>query len=283
MLQRVISGAFLAVIIVALLWVGGPVLAGVLTVVSIIGYMELSKATGVCDKDKKFSVLQGVSIIGILAHYGLLYFMCDKYKFMSMFMVIIFVFIAHMFVYVVGYPKFHASQVMHSCFSFVYSAVMLSFIVIIRSYSSSMDTDSKIIGFYAAWLIFIASWISDTFAYFAGVLLGKHKAFPVLSPKKTIEGCLGGVIGAGLAGFLYALALVKAGVFGSEIYIPFALLGLLGSVFSQIGDLAASAIKRNYEIKDYGKLIPGHGGIMDRFDSVIFVSPFIYALCIAFL
>ena len=100
----------------------------------------------------------------------------------------------------------------------------------------------------------------------------------VLSPKKSIEGCIGGVLGAAGIGALYGYILVENVIKEQEITWVFALICGIGSVFSQIGDLAASAIKRNHDIKDYGKLIPGHGGIMDRFDSVIVTAPMIYFL-----
>ena len=100
---------------------------------------------------------------------------------------------------------------------------------------------------------------------------------PVLSPKKSVEGGIGGVVGAALIGVLYALAINKWGGAGVDI-VEFAIIGAAGGAISQIGDLAASAIKRNYNIKDYGTLIPGHGGILDRFDSVIITAPLIYFL-----
>ena len=123
------------------------------------------------------------------------------------------------------------------------------------------------------WLVFISAWGSDTCAYLVGILIGKHKVPSTLSPKKTIEGCIGGVVGAGIIGFVYGNIL-------SDIIlgIVFASICMTGSIISQIGDLAASAVKRNMDIKDYGKIIPGHGGIMDRFDSIIFVTPIIYAI-----
>ena len=100
---------------------------------------------------------------------------------------------------------------------------------------------------------------------------------PVLSPKKSVEGGIGGIVGAALIGVLYALAINKWGGAGVSV-AEFAIIGAAGGAISQIGDLAASAIKRNYNIKDYGKLIPGHGGILDRFDSVIITAPLIYFL-----
>ena len=131
------------------------------------------------------------------------------------------------------------------------------------------------------------------------MLIGKHKMAPVLSPKKSVEGGIGGIAGAALIGVLYALAVNHWGNAGASI-VSYAVIGAVGghmlevespmlscalacaiaAVISQIGDLAASAIKRYHNIKDYGKLIPGHGGILDRFDSVIFTAPIIYYLAV---
>ena len=120
-------------------------------------------------------------------------------------------------------------------------------------------------------LIFICSWGCDTCAYAVGILFGKHKMAPVLSPKKSVEGGIGGIVGAALLGAAYGL------VFHLD-WQGCVILCAAGGAVSQIGDLAASAIKRNHDIKDYGHLIPGHGGILDRFDSVIFTAPIIYVL-----
>ena len=133
------------------------------------------------------------------------------------------------------------------------------------------------------WLVFLCSWGCDTCAYCVGVLIGKHKMSPKLSPKKSVEGAVGGVLGAALLTILYGLAFKKAmGTEVSHILIMGA-ISAVGALISMVGDLTASAIKRNYEIKDYGTLIPGHGGILDRFDSVIFTAPIIYFLAAYFL
>lgn len=175
---------------------------------------------------------------------------------------------AMMSVYVFGFPKYHADQVMDAYFALIYAPVMLSFVLLTRQLDD---------GIYLVWMIFISSWISDTFAYLAGVMLGRHKLAPVLSPKKSVEGSVGGIVGAALFGALFGAYLDST--LGQEQYVMIlAVVGGVGSVISQVGDLAASAIKRNHEIKDYGNLIPGHGGIMDRFDSVIFTAPITYFL-----
>ena len=123
------------------------------------------------------------------------------------------------------------------------------------------------------WLIFIIAFGTDIFAYFTGMLIGKHKLCPTLSPKKTIEGAVGGMVGAMVFSVFFGHFFLEA---GHALNIRFVLMALLGSVIAQLGDLSASAFKRQMGIKDYGKLIPGHGGILDRFDSVLFVAPYLY-------
>ncbi|MGF6376210.1 phosphatidate cytidylyltransferase [Clostridiales Family XIII bacterium PM5-7] len=120
------------------------------------------------------------------------------------------------------------------------------------------------------WLVLLSAFATDIFAYFSGYLFGKHKLCPNLSPKKTIEGAVGGTLGS----------VICCGLFGyfvmPELFIHCMVIGLVGAVLSQCGDLTASAYKRKMGIKDYGNLIPGHGGIMDRFDSVLFTAPVVY-------
>lgn len=127
-------------------------------------------------------------------------------------------------------------------------------------------------------LPFIAAFSSDSGAYFAGKFLGKHRAFPHLSPNKTVEGCIGGFVSAIAVMLLYGLVLM---LLDYEVnYLFLALYGLFGSLACQLGDLAFSAVKRQYNIKDYGTLIPGHGGVLDRFDSMHFTAPVIELLVI---
>ncbi len=125
-------------------------------------------------------------------------------------------------------------------------------------------------------LPFIGAWVSDTFAYFTGRLLGKHKLIPEVSPKKTVEGAVGGVVFTAV-GFLVFGLIVSQGN-ASPNYILLAVSGAVISVISQIGDLIASVVKRHYGIKDYGMLFPGHGGVLDRFDSVMATAPVLYML-----
>lgn len=136
-------------------------------------------------------------------------------------------------------------------------------------------------GVYIFGLVFVAAWMCDIFAYFTGRFFGKHKLAPHLSPKKTVEGSIGGIIFAVLGCLLYGLIVSKISGLNAR-YFVLAILGLLLSVVSQIGDLWASLIKREHGIKDYSKMLPGHGGVMDRFDSILAISTVLMAVCMIF-
>ncbi len=275
---RLGSGIVLLLLSITTMSIGGLPLAIVLWVISMVGFRELTRALqhapaaqSGADKlrgGKRMNVLEAIGLAGIAAYYLLLYF---SGKDTWLFMCIVFVFLAMMFAYVITFPKFKSLQVTETVFAFLYAPVMLSFI-----YQTRMCEQ----GSYMVWMILISSWGCDTFAYVVGKLIGKKKIFPVLSPKKSLEGCVGGVLGAVLLGWLYGYFLVERIFPGESIAWAIALICGVGAVMSMVGDLAASAIKRDHEIKDYGKLIPGHGGIMDRFDSVIVTAPMTYFLTI---
>lgn len=131
-------------------------------------------------------------------------------------------------------------------------------------------------GPYLFLLPFIGAWVSDTFAYFTGRFFGKHKLAPAISPKKTVEGSIGGIVFAVAVFALYGLVLSARGF--QPNYLALCLAGLFVSILSQIGDLSLSLLKRERGIKDYGRLFPGHGGVLDRFDSVIATAPIILIL-----
>ncbi len=120
------------------------------------------------------------------------------------------------------------------------------------------------------WLVFLTAFGTDTFAYFTGMLIGKHKLCPSISPKKTLEGSVGGIAGSMLLSGLFGALLAP------EMLHHCLILAVLGGIFSQLGDLTASIFKRKMGIKDYGSLIPGHGGMLDRIDSVLFTAPLVY-------
>lgn len=268
--ERTISSIILVIIALATILPGGLILAITLYIISNVAFLELTKACGI-RTEKKLNGLEITGLLGIAIYYLLIYFAETHTYFM---ITVILLLVALMFVYVFSFPKFKANQVMAAYFSLIYAPVMLSFIFLTRQLPY---------GVYLVWMIFISSWISDTCAYLVGVLMGKHKLVPQLSPKKTIEGSVGGILGSAIVGALFGFFLLDKTLGGHQFGIMLFIIGAIGSIISQVGDLAASAIKRNHDIKDYGKLIPGHGGIMDRFDSVIFTAPMIYFLIILFL
>lgn len=254
---RLLSSIVLVIIMLTGLLYGGPVITVLMLFISLVGMMELYRVFGIHRE-----------ILGIAGYLlAIVYFVLVHFQSTEMpELLMVIALIIFMGIYVFTFPKYTSVQVMCGYFSFVYVAVMLSYICRIRMWEN---------GIYLVWLVFICSWINDTCAYLVGITIGKHKMTPKLSPKKSIEGAVGGVIGSGIVGFLYALWLKN--ILGiSNMLIAFPVACCVGAMFSIVGDLAASAIKRNYEVKDFGKLIPGHGGILDRFDSVIFTAPIVY-------
>lgn len=264
---RLISGIFLVIAALAVVISGGYILFAVMLLISVIGMSELykvfqvhNKAPGIC------------GYVFAILYYGMLLAgeslpISEKDVLMMLFMGFI---ICQMAIMVFGYPNYKPKQIIAAFFGLFYVAVMLSHIYMIREMPA---------GAFTVWLVFVCSWGCDTCAYCVGMLIGKHKMAPKLSPKKSVEGGIGGVVGAALLAVLYAFAINRFGNAQVNV-LTYAIIGAAGGAVSQVGDLAASAIKRNYAIKDYGKLIPGHGGILDRFDSVIFTAPIIYYLAV---
>lgn len=260
---RLISGIVLVAIALITIITGGPVLLITLLAVSLVGMHELYQVTKV--EERTYSPLAIAGYISAVVYYLVL--LSGLEALLPHFILI--GLLSQMCVYVLTYPRYQSNQAMAAFFGFVYVAVMLSYIYRTRMLGG---------GQYTVWLIFFCSWGCDTCAYCVGRLFGKHKMAPVLSPKKSVEGAVGGVVGAAALGVLFAWAAGKAG--WNAPMLEYGIICGVGALLSMVGDLAASAIKRNHGIKDYGKLIPGHGGIMDRFDSVIFVSPVIYMLAL---
>ncbi|MCM1188199.1 MAG: phosphatidate cytidylyltransferase [bacterium] len=271
---RLLSGIVLIVIAFAAFLAGAPLLCLLLLFISLAGYRELAKALGVSAEGKKPGAPEIVGYVGITVYYLLILAADCKWmqgNFVCYMACVIGVFLAELFAYVLTFPKYRAEQIAFAVFSFLYAPVMLSFIDFIR-----MEEN----GGYTVWFILICSWGCDTCAYCVGKLIGKKKIFPSLSPKKSLEGCIGGVAGAALLGAAYSYFIMR----GEPKTVGLAaLICAVGAVVSMAGDLAASAVKRNTGIKDFGKLIPGHGGIMDRFDSVIVTAPWIYFLSVLLL
>lgn len=255
---RLISGIILVAVALVTIIPGGYVLFFTCLALSLIGAGEFYGAVSVRPKDKPFGLLDSAGYAGIVLVYICVLLLPERAHAMG----IIFSLLIIMFVYVFSFPKYTAAEIFAAFFAVVYTGFLFSCIYQTRMLEG---------GNFHVWLIFLSAWGSDTCAYCVGMLIGKTKMAPQLSPKKTIEGAIGGVAGAVLLGLIYALC-TKGPM------IQYMIICLFGAIISMVGDLAASAIKRNTGIKDYGSLIPGHGGILDRFDSIIFTAPVIYYL-----
>lgn len=265
-LTRLLSGIVLIIVMGFSIVTGGTLLLGVLAGLAIIGLSELYKAEKINNK------LPGIiGYIMTIILYVMIYF--QKMEYLDVFAIgfALLLFLS----LIIGFPKYKTRELTLAYFGVFYVAFMLSFIYQARILNG---------GIYVVWLMLISAFGYDTLAYCVGLLtaktIGNHKMTPKLSPKKSFEGLAGGIIGAGLLGFAYAH------LFGYHLpELPlgewaYAIICAVGGIIAQLGDLAASAIKREYEIKDFGKLIPGHGGVMDRFDSIMFTAPVIYYLVV---
>lgn len=268
---RLLSGILLVAAALGVFLAGGALLAVVIFGVSVIAYQELTAACKVRGEGAQPGAPVIVGLVMTLVYYGLVCLALARdlaQVFPAMMIAIVVAFLAFLFVYVFTFPKYHANQIMSAMFSFLYGPVMLSFLYLLREGFED--------GIYLVWFVFLASWGSDTCAYCVGVLIGKHKMTPKLSPKKSVEGAVGGILGAALLFVLYTHFVISQYTM-TTLSLPLAaVLGAVGALISMVGDLAASAVKRDHGIKDYGKLIPGHGGIMDRFDSVIVAAPIVF-------
>lgn len=259
-LTRLLSGIVLVALIFAGNYFGGLCWYALIAFAALIGMSEVYRVLGISRK-----VTGILGFLTAIAMYVCLYFDHSNYlaPLLALFVIL------ELIVMISTYPKTPSKEVSDALFGLFYVGILFSSLCLLREEKN---------GFFLVWLVFIGAWGSDTFAYLTGMTIGKHKAFPVLSPKKSWEGCAGGVVGATVLGLVYALLFKDklTGLTNPLVFVP--LIMACTSVLSQCGDLAASALKRQYGIKDYGKLIPGHGGIMDRFDSILFAGPAIYYL-----
>lgn len=190
-----------------------------------------------------------------------------NYKIIPLSVVLLLIFI---FLYgIIDNSKNHITDIAFSIFSFTYTTMMFMYFILTRQLSH---------GVIIVWWIFITTWLCDTGAFFTGIKFGKNKLVPNISPHKTVEGSIGGIVFSAVGSFLFSSFLIP------EIsFVDALLVGLIIGVCSQIGDLSASLIKRYCHIKDFSNIIPGHGGILDRFDSALFSFPAAYYYIIMFI
>ncbi len=170
------------------------------------------------------------------------------------------------FITMVAQKSFRIVDLAITLFGVIYISVFISVILMIYNLKHGPDL---------LWLVFIIAWLGDTVAYFSGLTFGRHKLSPAISPKKSIEGSIGGLVGSTAGAVLFGLLMHRwSGINFSPA--AYTLVGVVGGLMSQLGDLSASIIKRFAGVKDFGNIIPGHGGILDRFDSILFTAPVVY-------
>ncbi|MBQ7968244.1 MAG: phosphatidate cytidylyltransferase [Clostridia bacterium] len=265
MKTRVITAVVcIALFIPVLIFSDTVVFPIVLSAAAVIGVYEMHKCI---DMKKWFVMAPSVLYALALPLCARLFYFENEQGFYGFAHKVLVVYMFVMFVLAVfSKGKIDISSVLAATITTCFIVNGFSSIVLLRDFTN---------GQYFYLLVFLCPWITDTFAYFTGYFLGKHKLIPDVSPKKTVEGAVGGTVCCSLMLVLYGFILTKLVDGMNANYIALALVGIVLSIVSQCGDLIFSLIKRKYGIKDYGNLMPGHGGVLDRFDSVIATAPFV--------
>lgn len=267
MLVRVISSVTLFPVLFFLVYIGGLPLKIGTVFVSLVGMYEFYKAI--------YKKIMPIHYIGFILTVVYL-FSIDTHIFQLSDLIFRGFLLISMVVLVFYHKTTSIFDVALTFFGVCYIPVMFSTVYLMRAFEY---------GKFTVWLPFLCAWSCDTGAYFTGITMGKHKLTPELSPKKTIEGAIGGIVFSALFSVIYVFLIFNNNleikhIFNNKnnVVMIFLAIGIIGAIFAQFGDLTASAIKRRFNIKDYGRLIPGHGGILDRFDSVIFTSGICYII-----
>jgi len=263
--ERVIVAViFVPILFIVLFFLPAYVFTAVVVIVCAVSAYELQHKTGIKPNDRiSIYVAFSAAIIPIGAYFGVV-----AHVFMAVFLILMcLMFIEAVFVFNKKKPITFA-QIMTALFAGALIPYMLSCLVSLKTLPE---------GRLFVLLPVITAFLTDAGAYFTGVIFGKHRAFPSVSPKKTVEGFIGGIVIGTAAMVIYGVIIVFTTLHRVEFW-AIILYGFIGAMLTELGDLAFSLIKREYEIKDYGRLFPGHGGMLDRFDSTVFAAPAIYLM-----
>lgn len=267
MKTRIISGAAALALLAAVMFLGREALGVAIFAAALLCVYEFYNAVG-------HAGYKPMKVVGYISCLPLLYLgvfgsnwgdfprgTVLKISALSVFLILL----ALLAVIVFLYGKINLVDISITLFGILYVVFLLSFVIQVRNLEN---------GHLYIWMVFIGAWATDTSAYFAGVTMGRRKILPNVSPKKTLEGSIGGVIGC-MAVMLAFGAFVNTQTDAIPL-VHFAVIGLICGLVSQIGDWAASAVKRFVNIKDFGNIMPGHGGLLDRCDSILVVAPAVY-------
>ena len=249
MKQRLISSFFAIILLILVVFSNQYVFDVAVVLISAMGIFEVITALGLSE----YKIMTSISVLMPLVFMLISYFAWE-YAFAAVFLFVA----AYLLVMLFDHKRYSFT----TAAKFMMISLMVTFAFIHVSLTRHLAN-----GILNVFVIFIGSWITDTCAYFTGFAIGKHKLAPSVSPKKTIEGSI-----------LAAYTAIMGNIMDSiTVNVTSAIcVGLICGVISQFGDLCASVIKRENNIKDFGKIMPGHGGVMDRFDSFIFVAPVVY-------
>lgn len=275
MKTRTITAAFIVLVTVPLIIFSKFIIyALALSALSVMATFEILRVFGL---ERVWLVSVPAYILGSTLPFAC-YFVTDDMLYLYLLTIAALLF-AYL-IYLMGVAVFSRGKISVRAIAEVF--FLVTYVVMSFASLSMIRYMDKETGFYRLVLVFLAAWITDTSAYLVGSLIGKHKLIPEISPKKTVEGAIGGVVGALLSYLLFGLILDLSISNLHVSYVALALFSVILSVVSQIGDLIASLIKREHGVKDYSNLLPGHGGIMDRFDSILAVSTILLILTLIF-
>lgn len=265
--QRLLVGIIGGVVAIVVLCLGAELLSIALGIVSLVGLSEIYNATGLLKKQNKLCL---ASYVFSLLTFIIIAFVETPGIVLAL---LVFIYGAGLLIYgVFKHEESDFSSLGQLFFQTLYVSVLFAHIVLVRKLPQ---------GEFSIWIIFVTAWLSDTVAFAVGKKFGKNKLLPEISPKKTVEGAVGGLAGSVI--FNLILGIVCSVAFKLNVnYLSLFFVSIVAGVMSQLGDLAASSIKREYGIKDFSNLLPGHGGMLDRFDSVLFVAPTVYYFVVIF-
>jgi phosphatidate cytidylyltransferase len=247
------------------------VFALVLSLMAAIAVQEVEKAVNLKNKPIMILSLALSVAIPILVHFNI---SVPIAAIGGIYVVLVFIFM------LLQYEKTKFEEADTAIFASVAIPYSFSLLLVFRDINERFSSYTKIDGIFLILFACFCAWLTDIFAYFVGSKFGKRKLCPKISPKKSVEGAIGGVVGAVVLNVVLPFVFKKFFFEGETglSYVSVIIMSVCLSVISMFGDLAASTIKRNFGIKDFGKLLPGHGGIMDRCDSLLFVLPVLYSL-----
>ena len=260
--KRITSGFIVGLVLIVILLIPYNIITGLLfTLIAIVGMHEYLGAISKVCKPVKWVAYLSCAVVSIPS------FISKQQLTKTLIYLIPFVLLILFSQVIATDMKTTFKDMAYTLLGICYIPTFLMFLTMI----DKMQNGKILLGY-----IFIASWGTDIFAYCIGKRFGKHK-FSKVSPKKSIEGCIAGTIGATILALIYTIILNKGFSFEYS-YIIVGILGIVLSLIGQLGDFSASCIKRYVDIKDYSNLLPGHGGMLDRIDSVLFIAPFAYML-----